>query len=202
MLLNFKELPMERQKVLFLQGLDYALAFSYQDYKDYQLYKEFKLEKMSELRELEMKTLEILDQLGFPMDEVGTYLYKNMVVRVAEEMKNINTRTQIRNSVDMLLQMKQPYSQFYLDVARNDLDIGIKTFHAYVQKALEKVDENKENESLIYQIYGNIENNIDYGEQAFILGSYIAGKYESTKKNKSVVKELKGLQKVALKENI
>lgn len=202
MLLNIKELPEEKQKVLFLQGLDYAVAFSYQDAVDYKLYQESKLEKVTELKELEMKTLELLEQLGFPMEEVGTYLYKNMIVKVAEEMKNINTRTQIRNSLDLLLQMKQPYSQFYLDVAKNDLDMGIKTFHGYVNKALEKVDKTKQDKNLYLKVFGDVENDIDYGEQAFILGSYIAGKYEFTKNNKPAVKKLNGLPKIVLKQNI
>lgn len=196
MLLNYKELPEETQKVYFLHGLDYVVAFTYQDSLDYKLYQESKLEEVTESKELEMKTLGILEKLGFPMDEAGTYLYKNMILKVVEEMENGV------NSNDLLLQMKQPYSQFYLDVARNDLDIGIKTFHGYINKALEKVDITKQDENLFVKIFGDVEENIDYGEQAFILGNYVTCKYESTKNNKPAIKKLSGLPKIVLKENI
>ena len=81
----------------------------------------------------EMNVLYLLELLGFPMDETGTFLYKEMIVEASRELKNsgVAEKKMIKSA------MANPYSQFYFNIARNNLDIGIKTFHQFVSLSYE-----------------------------------------------------------------
>ena len=62
----------------------------------------------------EMNVLYLLELLGFPMDETGTFLYKEMIVEASRELKNsgVAEKKMIKSA------MANPYSQFlfYLNV--------------------------------------------------------------------------------------
>ena len=85
--------------------------------------------------------------------------------------------------------MNNPFSQFYIDVARNDLDVGIKTFHSHIEDAFTKVNLSKADPSLLFELCHNSSNNINYGEYAFIICQYLTTKKVSDKQQ--VVKQIK-----------
>ena len=92
------------------------------------------------------------------------------------KLLDINSEEELQN------QMQQPFSQFYLDAARNDLDIGIKTFHAYICHALRNVDYACVEPKVLSDIYGNFSEEADYGKHAFVIAKRI---HDRSKKNEN-----------------
>lgn len=142
--------------------------------REYMNYKLGNLENFSEERLHDMEILSILDGLGFPMDNIGTYLYKNMIVKVVHHLGGTDSFGQAISQDKLLQQLKSPFSQFYFDVARNDLDMGIKTFHSYIEGMLENVNYENAEPTLLFEVYSNFSEETDYGEHAFIIGKYVS----------------------------
>lgn len=172
MLKELNEFNMEYNFNLVLSSSSYAVYIFCLDKKDYMEYKNGISKEFTEERKIEMNTLQLLENLGYPMDELGTYLYKNIIVKV---IKSISVDEGFINCKNLLLQLKDAFSQFYFDIARNDLDMGLKTFHRHIEDTLSKVDYSKANPLIINKIYSKNIYDIDYGEQAFILGACISG---------------------------
>lgn len=108
------------------------------DEEVYTTYKDLKTGKITdEIRPdlaLELDMLYLIEKLGYDVNTTGTYLLKDMAVEAAKKMleaKNNDDICEIRR------QMKQAFSQFYVDLARNDRDMGIKTFYSFVNIAYE-----------------------------------------------------------------
>lgn len=102
--------------------------------KNYYVYKYASALKVSEPEQQEMNVLEVLEQLGFPMDKTGTYFYKEIIMKTMEELEMVETKEEER---DLKTAMENSYSQFYFDIARNNIDIGLKSFHGCIQLAYE-----------------------------------------------------------------
>ena len=80
------------------------------------------------------------------------------------------------NSIDrtqLLDELRSPFSQFYFDIARNELDVGVKTFHSYIEHALESVQYENADAALLFEIYSNFSKETDYGEHALIIAEHI-----------------------------
>ena len=161
-----------------LSGTSYAFFCANDDLKNLEKYKRKLLSQKGFKENLEMEILLLLEKLGFPMDELGTYLYKNLIVYIVSNIENISKRQDILNTKYLLFAIKDAFSNVYLNLARYDLEMGVKKFHCFIMKALNKIDNEKADKALIEAIYGRIPFETDYAEQAFILGCYFAGKYE------------------------
>ena len=117
---------------------------------------------------LELDMLYLIEKLGYDVNTTGTYLLKDMAVEAVKKMlkaKNNDDICEIRR------QMKQAFSQFYVDLARNDRDMGIKTFHyivamSYAQVNMKRFNQSKMNKKGI-DLY-----NQDYMEQAYKIADY------------------------------
>lgn len=121
-----------------IQYLNFMINSIHADKRAYMAYK--RCEKCdSMISEEELELIEILDELGFPLDQVGTYLYKELILAILRNLKGIPIRFKVLNEEELIEELNNPFSQFYFDIARNDLDIGIKTFHAAITLAIEKV---------------------------------------------------------------
>ena len=173
---------MIRQLITFSNDNDQAQAASHSFYlidsfKDtFEYYKKYKsnlLDRCADSKLQEMEVLEFLDNLGFPLNEPGTILYRNMIIKA---MHHLNGTDDFGNSLSreqLLKQMKNPYSQFYVEVARSDLDIGIKTFHAYVQHSIRNINYSDADTALLFNFYSNFSKDMDCGEAALIIAEYI-----------------------------
>ena len=159
------------QESVFSRGFFLSTIRSEKD--DYLSYKLGSLENVSEERLQEMEVIEVLEKLGFPLDSVGTYLFKDMIVKAMKELDGRDAFGREISPDELLQQMKSPFSQFYVDVARNDLDMGIKTFHSHMERTLEEVDYAKADATLLYEIYSNFSEETDYGEHAFIIAKHM-----------------------------
>lgn len=161
-----------------LSGTSYAFFCANDDLKNLEKYKRKLLSEKEIKKNLEMEILLLLEKLGFPMDELGTYLYKNLIVHIVSNIENVSKRQDILNTKYLLFAIKDAFSNVYLNLARYDLEMGVKKFHCFIMKALNEIDNEKADKALIKDIYGRIPFETDYAEQAFILGCYFAGKYQ------------------------
>lgn len=189
------KLSKDKCLILVLNGLDYTMCGTFSEKKEYFDYKDGKLTNLSDKQKQEMNILTLLEEIGYPMEEIGTYFYKNMIVKVIEYLETLDNNN-INDYQKLILQLKNYYSQFYLEVAKNELGIGIKPFHSFVTKAVSKIDYTKADSTLLYQIYSNFSEDMDYGEQALVLGSFILGKIEPKRPFNPMIKKLTKKTKV------
>ena len=162
---------------------NYALAYIRDnDMMDYTIYKSGSTENLTDEKLQEMQVLDSLFKLGFPKDDEGTFLYKSMIMKAIHHLDGYDDIGQEISEEELQNQMQQPFSQFYLDAARNDLDIGIKTFHAYICHALRNVDYACVEPKVLSDIYGNFSEEADYGKHAFVIAKRI---HDRSKKNEN-----------------
>lgn len=154
------------------------------DMMNYAIYKSGSTENLTDEKLQEMQVLDSLFKLGFPKDNEGTFLYKSMIKKAIHHLDGFDDIGHEISEEELLRQMQQPFSQFYLDAARNDLDIGIKTFHAYICQALSNVDYACVEPKVLSDIYGNFSEETDYGKHAFVIAKRIHDR--SKKKNNSL----------------
>ena len=70
----------ENEKLLLvLQGCDYATYEANDDIKKFNRYQNNQIDGFSERTLQDMEILVMLKDLGFPMHELGTYLYKDLI---------------------------------------------------------------------------------------------------------------------------
>lgn len=143
------------------------------DIMTYAIYETGSIESFSDEKLQEMQVLSSLYKLGFPVDEEGTYLYKSMIMKALHHLDGFDDIGHPITEDELLNQMQSKFSQFYLDVARNDLDIGIKTFHAYIKQALNSVDYACVDPNVLSDIYGDFSEEADYGKHAFVIAKRI-----------------------------
>lgn len=151
----------------------FLLNLVYEDKQDYANYKLGSLEDNSKDKLQQMEVLSVLERLSFPMNEVGTYFFKDVIMKT---IRYLDGTDDFGNSIDtskLLEELKSPYSQFYFDIARNELDVGVKTFHSYIEHALESVQYENADAALLFEIYSNFSKETDYGEHALIIAEHL-----------------------------
>ena len=136
-----------------------------------------------------MKILSLLEGLGYPIEHFGTYLYKELILDIYDEVKGaIQNNTEAKGLMDELI---DPYSGLYRELASDYLEIGPKTFHKYIKEAIDARDSKNATGPLTLTIQGLSENYIDYGIQAIYLAAYIYGSMSEKKTKKGKRKEKK-----------
>lgn len=145
------------------------------DKKDYANYKVGSSESFSKDRLEQLEILSVLDKLSFPMNEAGTYFFKDVIVKAKRYLDGTDDFGHPISDSELLQELKSPFSQFYFDIARNELDIGLKTFHSYIEHALESVDYRQADTTLLLDIYSNFSKETDYGEHALIIAKHMKG---------------------------
>lgn len=98
--------------------------------------------------------LEILEKLGYPIGVPGTDLYKDLIVFILRYLKGDPIRGNVLTVEEIASQLNDYFSQLYFDVARNEMDLGIKTFHRAVLDATRRVDVSKIDHALALEIFG------------------------------------------------
>lgn len=185
MVKNVNQLSIEDRLNYVLSGVDFAYFVASKDAIHYNLYRNDRNSITDENTQLSMRILSLLDRLGYDMDELGTYLYKELIQKIIARIKNVNTFEEIQECKKYLLDLKNEYSDIYHSLAREELDIGVKSFHEYIKRAHEKIDYSLSDKKLLSEIYSRCGYNMNYGEQAFVLASYILGKLKVNKNNES-----------------
>ena len=150
--------------------------------ESYLRYKNGLLLNMSKEEEEQMNVLKVLDKLGFPMNQTGTYFYKEIIMKTIEELQTIETEEDKEN---LRSTMENSYSQFYFDIARNNIDIGLKSFHSCISIAYE--DRKRTTDSIrLKQKIGMNKTDSDYRTEAILIAKYIMSSNNKRKNDQSV----------------
>ena len=172
--MDLKKYPNEVESSIFDQVATYAIWCANYDKKVYEKSKQESLEDISITKKRTLKILSLLEKLGYPMNELGTYFYERLILSVYENLIEIIDKEDIQKYEQLVSELNDNYSSFYLWLARDDLEIGIKSFHFYIEKAISKAN-NHLNDELISDIYDqNIEvSKLNQGNRALHLAMYL-----------------------------
>lgn len=152
----------EQQSTMFV----YFAGDIYNDKKNYLEYKNGVKKDYSSDEISSLLIIELLDKNGFSLDCLGTYLYKDVVKNVIGCMKNPGN-----NLEQLRMDLSNPYSQFYFDISRNDRDMGVNTFHSYIEEAILNIQfDNKTSNLLDIMCRGQ---RMNYGDLAYEIASYM-----------------------------
>lgn len=162
---------------MLIDGTSYAMFEAHLDKEAYEKSKKGELEEISEIQERDIKILRILEGLGYPMDELGTYLYKDVIAEAYEKVKDVSSRRDMDKCRELMASLNDAYSDFYRWIARDDKEMGVKSFHFYIEEAISKIDENSIDKELAVKIFGSNPEDLNYGLQAFQLACYAANHY-------------------------
>lgn len=147
------------------------------DKKNYKLYKLGDISKLTNDELVDMKVLDLLYSLGYPNNELGTYLYKEVICELYRYIsENFNDLSMVEYEY-IIKDLNNAYSQFYFNQARNIMEMGVTSFHLYIQDAINKIDENKIDKELSKKVYGPNPVEFNYGIQALQLTGYLLNKY-------------------------
>lgn len=145
-------------------------------------------------RELELEVIRLLENLGYSLEEMGTFFYKDVIVGIVDALDCL-TESDYKTFLESL---NSPFSQFYFNLARNERDIGTKSFHEYISKAHLSIDVRKANRKIVTKLYKNRSRNMNYGEYALFLAKYVKdnivpriGKIKNKKKKTNLKLEIK-----------
>lgn len=162
-------LPITSQQ---LPALDSA-SFIANDREAYRLYKLGLADNLSKVEMTELKTLELLEKLGCNMNMAGTYMLKEMVMTIIRHLEGVPVRGEVLTFQELMEEIENPFSQFYFDIARNDLDIGIKTFHAAIQLMILSLQDEVISQEDIMAIFGEKLDIRNYPEVALKIAQYL-----------------------------
>ena len=176
----------EKEIKSVLNGTSYAVFSAKGDLKKYKKYISGK-GRFSEYELKEMEIISILERLGYSLDELGTYLYKEVIMYAHEEINSFDRRD-VSKAENLLESMNDAFSSFYHIIAREDLELGIKSFHKFIGLAIDKIDNEKIDGKLAEKIFGKNPVESNYGVQAFKIASYMSSKYMIKYSNQKVKK--------------
>ena len=122
-----------------------------------------------------------------------------MIIKVVNHLESIINKNNFEDECKKFVsQIETPFSQFYVDVSRNDLDIGVKSFHQHITKAVEKVNYSVADHNLLTNFDDSFFEKNDYKKQAFVIGVYVL---EHLKQNEMSVTFVKRLPVVSVNNN-
>lgn len=151
----------------------------YYDYIDikYDEYKKGVLlpEELNEREKKEIEVLKVLDQLNYPMNQTGTYFYKEVILNLVESFEYDLTADDYHY---LLSALDHDYSQFYFDISKSYYAISLATFHGCINLAF------KNNNRIPMNTINNyFPPTTNYKEEAVNIASYITKKKKKTQNN-------------------
>lgn len=195
----------EERLRLVLHGTSFAMYEANEDKENYIKFKNGKADNFSDSTIRDMNLLEILERLGYSMDELGTYLYKDLIAETYEKIKDVSSRNDMDKCRAIMSSLTDAFSGFYRYIAREWKEMGVKSFHLYIQKAISKVSDEAVDMELSKKIFGDNPEEKNYGLQAFQIAAYAAKKYsfdDVEEYKKPLVKKLSNIpDDLKLKDN-
>lgn len=85
------------------------------------------------LSDVEIEVLDYLQAIGYSTELRGTYYFKDLIVSIIETILNISM-LETKQMEELLENIKNPYSQFYLDLVRKKYDFGISSFNSFIRQ--------------------------------------------------------------------
>ncbi len=168
---QFKSLIAEYRDVLLnvLDGTSLAKTIAKNDKDKYDKYKKGAFVSDKKYDYKNMYILSLLESLGFSMDELGTYLYKELILEVEEQLEMSSGESSIESYKKLYDQLNNINSNLYAWVYSDYLEMGKKTYMAYLNKAFEKIDLSKVDKNIQMSLFGNEEQS-DYAYETIQLG--------------------------------
>lgn len=161
-----------------LDGTSFAKFIAKKDKDKYDKYKEgkFKSDKESDYQDIYILTL--LEGLGLPMDQLGTYLYKELIMEVREQLSKIEEDSTIESYKSLYDDINNFDSNIYYWVSRDYLEMGRMSYLNYLKQAFEGIDKSKVDPTISNSLFAGEEQpdfayqTVKLGEQALIFESY------------------------------
>ncbi len=168
---QFKSLIAEYRDDLLnvLDGTSLAKTIAKDDKDKYDKYKKGAFVSDKKYDYKNMYILSLLEGLGFSMDELGTYLYKELILEVEEQLEKSSGESSIDSYKKLYDQLNNINSNLYAWVYSDYLEMGKKTYMAYLNRAFEKVDLSKVDKNIQMSLFGNEEQS-DYAYETIQLG--------------------------------
>ena len=91
---------------------------------DYLDYRKGELTDITEDKSMSMEILVLLEQLGYPMNKLGTYLYQHLIYKTIKERQRL-FENDIKTDGMILDELQDAFSLHYKQSAIGDLDIGV-----------------------------------------------------------------------------
>lgn len=168
---QFKNLIAEHKEDLIevLDGTSFAKMIAKDDKEKYEQFKAgtFASDKESDYRDIYILTL--LEGMGFPMDKLGTYLYKELIMEVKDQLKKADEEESIESYKEIYDDINNFDSNLYLWLASDYLEIGKKSFMIYMKQAFDSIDKRKIKKAINENLFVG-ENQPDYAYQTVQLG--------------------------------
>lgn len=164
--------------LLVVYGISYAMYEANEDKEKYKLYKEGYTRGLSEEEIKDMEVLWVLDKLGYSKDELGTYLYKDVIIKICNRLNDASNKDIMAEYKKLKSELSDAFSVFYLHAARGDKEMGVKPFHLYIEKAINNINDEAVDKELSMEIYGNKPRELNYGLNALQIAAYVLEKYE------------------------
>ena len=163
-------------KERFSIAILYGYRSLYETDKDnYEIYKKGVAKDIPEENLLEMKVLDTLDKLGFPMDNIGTYFYKDVIMGLKPYLERMIKDGAIEVYDCLKTSLDQKNSALYLNVSRGQNDMPLEHFHIGIASAIKSIDNQRIDKKFAYQIFGDSLEERSYGDLAIIIGLYSFG---------------------------
>lgn len=165
------------EKILtMLDSTSFARYEAKKDKENFEKYKKGEYSDSSNNTLNNMKILDLLQRLGYPMEELGTYLLKDVIAEVYNYIQDENGNKDVDKCNSIIKELNNPFSNVYHYIAREWKEIGIKTLHLFIQRAQNRIDYNSIDKELSKNIYGNNLEDKNYGFHAFQIAAYALDK--------------------------
>ena len=112
--------------------MSYAMYVAKEENEVYKNLKKGNFKELTLEEERDVEILSILEKLGYPMSHLGTYLYKDLIALVCDEIKDMGISELQSEEEEMLEFLNNGYSSLYVGIASDDKELGCKTFHYYI----------------------------------------------------------------------
>lgn len=178
MIKNLEKVSFSENAEMIATGISYAMFEANLDKEMYEKHKNGELVDVSLTKQKNINILALLEGLGFPMDELGTYLYKDVISEVYDQVKDVSKRDDMPKCRELMTELNDAYSDFYRFLARDDKEMGLSSFHLCIEQAISKVNEKSINKELAVKVFGTNPEDTNYGLLSFQLACYVAHHYE------------------------
>ncbi len=81
---------------------------------------------------IRMDVIKLLEKEGYSQERIGTYLFSELVLKVTDILSNSNDVD--GEKLKLIEKLGNPYSEFYFELARLELDTGVTSFHALIKQ--------------------------------------------------------------------
>lgn len=189
---QFRNLIVEYKNALIevLDGSSFAKMIAKVDKEKFEQFKAGTFVSDKDYDYRNMHILSLLESLGFPMDELGTYLYKELIMEVKNQLKKIEDQSSTESYKELYDNLNDFDSNLYLWVASDYLEMGRKSFMFYMKQAFDKIDRRKTKKAICESLFAG-EKQPNYAFQTIQLGMQALTFDSYTKETAKVLSNLK-----------